>query len=263
MKLALGIVAAASITAALGEGPGTTPGQDRTAEAPARHEAVAPEDALHESIRSKFVQDRFLEPSEAAGYPPKAMMGFTSSDRCPDGWEQVRAEDGAPLFHAFGLLVDAGGTRRSGYIRVPACMKRQLRGAPDAGAHRRWPAARLRLPVPRPALGPPRPRRLRTRATRRTGARSRPKAPSSAAAPRRTRRSAPAAAGRQRPAPRRPSPRTPSSRPSAGPSSAPTTAPPGPGRCGTPGPAGPARGAPPSAPRSSGTATRPPPASAA
>ena len=162
MKLALGIVAAASITAALAEGPGTTPGQDRTAEAPARHEAVAPEDALHESIRSKFVQDRFLEPSEAAGYPPKAMMGFTSSDRCPDGWEQVRAEDGAPLFHAFGLLVDAGGTRRSGCIRVPACMKRQLRGAPDAGA---------------------------------------------------------------------------------------------PGRCGTPGPAGPTRGTPPSAPRSSGTAT--------
>ena len=148
MKLALGIVTAATITAALGEGPGTTPGQDRTAEAPARHEAGAPEDALHESIRGKFVQDRFLEPSEAAGYPPKAMMGFTSSDRCPDGWEQVRAEDGAPLFHAFGLLVDAGGTRRSGYIRVPACMKRQLRGAPDAGAHRRRPAARLRLRSP-------------------------------------------------------------------------------------------------------------------
>ena len=260
MKLALGIVTAASITAALGEGPGTTPGQDRTAEAPARHEAVAPEDALHESIRRKFVQDRFLEPSEAAGYPPKAMMGFTSSDRCPDGWEQVRAEDGAPLFHAFGLLVDAGGTRRSGCIRVPACMKRQLRGAPDAGAHRRRPAARLRLPVPRPAprpastATPPHPGHAAHRCTQPPeGAFQRCCAPPHSPQRACSRWSAAAL----------PSPRTPSSRPSAGPSSAPTTAPPGPGRCGTPGPAGPARGTPPSAPRSSGTATRPPPASAA
>ena len=51
-------------------------------------------------------------------------MGFTSSDRGPDGWEQVRAEDGAPLFHAFDQLVDIGATHRSGYVRAPACMKR-------------------------------------------------------------------------------------------------------------------------------------------
>ena len=130
MKPAWSIVVAGGITAALLGIPKTAPAQVQSATPPTQNEVpttipgwVAPDTAFDESIQQSFIHNEFLTASMVNEYPPKAVMGFTSIEGCPDDWKQLIADDGTPLFYAFGLLVDADGTQRTGYVRVPACVK--------------------------------------------------------------------------------------------------------------------------------------------
>ena len=76
-------------------------------------------------VARSFIRSDFLPQAETLAYPENTVLAF-SGDTCPPGWEQLTAsEDAAPLFYAFGLLVDAGGVPRSEYVRVPACVKQQ------------------------------------------------------------------------------------------------------------------------------------------
>ena len=76
-------------------------------------------------VARNFIRSDFLPQAETSAYPENTVLAF-SGDTCPPGWAQLTAsEDAAPLFYAFGLLVDAGGVPRSEYVRVPACVKQQ------------------------------------------------------------------------------------------------------------------------------------------
>lgn len=87
---------------------------------------ATPREAFDESVHRSFIHNEFLLASATDGYPSNAVMGFADDEGCPDGWVQLtddKAPDKAPLFYAFGLLVDANGERRTRYVRVPACVK--------------------------------------------------------------------------------------------------------------------------------------------
>lgn len=74
------------------------------------------------AVRDRFINSEFIRSDATTLFPSNAIMGF-SGGTCPDGWDQHEADDGTPLFFAFGLFVDAEGTPRSEYVRVPACVK--------------------------------------------------------------------------------------------------------------------------------------------
>ena len=74
------------------------------------------------AVRDSFINSEFLSTEATSPFPPNAVMGF-SGGTCPEGWGQLEADDGTPLFFAFGLFVDAEGRPRSEFVRVPACVK--------------------------------------------------------------------------------------------------------------------------------------------
>ena len=74
------------------------------------------------AIRDVFINNEFLSAEATDAYPANAIMGF-SGGACPHGWTQHTDDDGTPLFWAFGLFVDAEGTPRSEFVKVPACVK--------------------------------------------------------------------------------------------------------------------------------------------
>ena len=86
---------------------------------------TVPSDAFDSSLASNFINNEFLLEDAARQYPENTVMAF-SAEKCPEGWQQLTDDevDDAPLYYAFGLLVDADGTHRSSYVRVPACVKR-------------------------------------------------------------------------------------------------------------------------------------------
>ena len=75
-------------------------------------------------VRDTFINSEFLSRAATTQFPANAVMGF-SEGTCPVGWNQLTADDGAPLFFAFGLLVDAEGTPRSEFVKIPACVKQE------------------------------------------------------------------------------------------------------------------------------------------
>ena len=80
------------------------------------------EPALAFAVRDRFINNEFLRTEATTLFPSNAIMGF-SGGFCPEGWDQHKADDGTPLFFAFGLFVDAEGTPRSEFVKVPACVK--------------------------------------------------------------------------------------------------------------------------------------------
>ena len=102
--------------------PGTVSAQDQ---ATATTMAVMePTSAFDEKIQDTFIQNEFVVATVADGYPRNAVLGF-ADEGCPDGWDQLVDDDEekTPLFYAFGLLVDREGNHRTGYVRIPACIK--------------------------------------------------------------------------------------------------------------------------------------------
>ena len=101
-----------------------TPRPDAHAAGPDRLGWTLPEEAFEPAIADNLVNTEFLTASRArSSFPANTMMGF-SGKTCPQGWEQATAEDGSPLFYAFGLLVDEHGVPRTSFVRIPACVKR-------------------------------------------------------------------------------------------------------------------------------------------
>lgn len=80
------------------------------------------EPALAFAARDRFINNEFLRTEATTLFPSNSIMGF-SGGTCPEGWDQHKADDGTPLFFAFGLFVDAKGTPRSEFVKVPACVK--------------------------------------------------------------------------------------------------------------------------------------------
>lgn len=74
------------------------------------------------AVQDRFINSEFLRSEATIPFPSNAIMGF-SGGTCPMGWDQHKADDGTPLFFAFGLFVDADGTPRSEFVKVPACVK--------------------------------------------------------------------------------------------------------------------------------------------
>lgn len=84
---------------------------------------TAPGAAFEPEIARTFIRNDFVVEGVARDYPENTVLAY-ASEACPDGWQQlIDQEDGAPLFYAFGLLVDANGSPRSRYVRVPACVR--------------------------------------------------------------------------------------------------------------------------------------------
>lgn len=87
-------------------------------------EWTVPEQAFESALADYLVNTEFLATGETTtSVPANTMMGF-SGETCPSGWMQATdQEDGAPLFFAFGLLVDEDGKPRTSFVRIPACVK--------------------------------------------------------------------------------------------------------------------------------------------
>ena len=69
-----------------------------------------------------LVTTSFVTEAQVETMPQGAILGAV--DQCPVGWEPHTAEDGAPLFVPFGLLVDVDRTPRVGdYALLRACTK--------------------------------------------------------------------------------------------------------------------------------------------
>ena len=118
------VVTAVAILAAVSASAQQTPPQlERGDDGVVRFTAWQEPDSAF-AVRDTFINSEFLSTDATSLFPPNAVMGFAGGT-CPEGWDQLKADDDTPLFFAFGLFVDAEGTPRSGFVKVPACVKQR------------------------------------------------------------------------------------------------------------------------------------------